>query len=99
MEDSPDHGALCRRYRLTELNTLQENRNTMLKRTTTVDEALYDNLLSASLHETDVMRRLREETSHMPMGGMQIAADQGSFMALLVNLIGAKKTLEVGVFT
>ncbi len=71
----------------------------MLKRTTNVDEALYDYLLSVSLHETDVMRRLREETSHLPMGGMQIAADQGSFMALLVQLIGAKKTLEVGVFT
>lgn len=71
----------------------------MLKRTTNVDRALYDYLLSVSLHETDVMRRLREETSHLPMGGMQIAADQGSFMALLVQLIGAKKTLEVGVFT
>lgn len=71
----------------------------MLKRTTNVDEALYDYLLSVSLHETDVMRRLREETSHLPMGGMQIAADQGSFMALLVKLLGAKKTLEVGVFT
>ncbi|MCX6378672.1 MAG: class I SAM-dependent methyltransferase [Armatimonadetes bacterium] len=71
----------------------------MLKRTTNVDEALYDYLLSVSLHETDVMRRLREETSHLPMGVMQIAADQGSFMALLVQLIGAKKTLEVGVFT
>lgn len=71
----------------------------MLKRITNVDEALYDYLLSVSLHETDVMRRLREETSHLPMGGMQIAADQGSFMALLVQLIGAKKTLEVGVFT
>lgn len=71
----------------------------MLKRTTTVDEALYDYLLSVSLHETDVMRRLREETSDLPMGGMQIAADQGSFMALLVQLLGAKKTLEVGVFT
>lgn len=71
----------------------------MLKRTTNVDDVLYDYLLSVSLHETDVMRRLRERTSELPMGGMQIAADQGSFMALLVQLIGAKKTLEVGVFT
>jgi caffeoyl-CoA O-methyltransferase len=71
----------------------------MLKRTTNVDDALYEYLLSVSLHETDVMRRLREETSHLPMGMMQIAADQGSFMALLIHLLGAKKTLEVGVFT
>ena len=30
---------------------------------------------------------------------MQIAPEQGQFMALLVQLIGARKTLEVGVFT
>ena len=35
----------------------------------------------------------------MPMGQMQIAPEQGQFMALLVELIGAKRTLEVGVFT
>jgi predicted O-methyltransferase YrrM len=30
---------------------------------------------------------------------MQISPEQGQFMALLVQLMGAKKTLEIGVFT
>ena len=39
------------------------------------------------------------ETQKMSAGGMQISPDQGQFMQLLVKLIGAKRTLEVGVFT
>ncbi len=64
-----------------------------------LSEALYDYILSASLREADVLRRLREETAQMPMPIMQIAPEQGQFMALVVELIGAKRTLEVGVFT
>ena len=33
------------------------------------------------------------------MGGMQIAAEQGHFLAFLVRLIGARLTLEIGTFT
>ena len=33
------------------------------------------------------------------MSIMQIAPDQGQFLALLVKLLGAKKTLDIGVFT
>ena len=64
-----------------------------------LSEELYDYILSASLREADVLRRLREETAAMPMAVMQIAPEQGQFMALIVELIGAKRTLEVGVFT
>ncbi len=64
-----------------------------------LSEELYDYILSASLREADVLRRLREETTAMPMAVMQIAPEQGQFMALIVELIGAKRTLEVGVFT
>jgi len=42
---------------------------------------------------------LREETGHHRMATMQIGPEQGAFMALLVRLLGARKTLEVGVFT
>jgi predicted O-methyltransferase YrrM len=42
---------------------------------------------------------LREETAHHHMAMMQIGPEQGAFMALLVRLLGARKTLEVGVFT
>jgi predicted O-methyltransferase YrrM len=46
-----------------------------------------------------VLRRLREETALHPDAEMQIAPEQGQFMALLVRLIGARRTLDVGVFT
>lgn len=60
---------------------------------------LYDYLLSVSLREPEILTQLRQETAQHPMGKMQIAPEQGQFMALLVQLMGAKKTLDVGVFT
>lgn len=60
---------------------------------------LYSYLLDCSLREPSILSQLRQETASHPMAQMQIAPEQGQFMALLVQLIGAKKTLEVGVFT
>ena len=71
----------------------------MSVRTLTMTDEVHEYLLSVSTHLTDPMRRLRDETAHMSNGGMQISAEQGQFMSLLVKLIGAKKCLEVGVFT
>ncbi|MFO1394403.1 MAG: class I SAM-dependent methyltransferase [Steroidobacteraceae bacterium] len=71
----------------------------MSNRTIKVDDALYDYLLSVSLRETPLQRRLREETAANPMSRMQISPEQGQFMALLARLIGAKRCVEVGVFT
>ena len=42
---------------------------------------------------------LREETAADAEARMQISPEQGQFMALLVRLIGARRCLEVGVFT
>jgi predicted O-methyltransferase YrrM len=64
-----------------------------------LDKNLYEYLLSVSLREPEILAKLREETAKHPMSIMQIAPEQGQFMSLLVQLIGAKKTLEVGVFT
>jgi predicted O-methyltransferase YrrM len=47
----------------------------------------------------EVLERVRGETSVMPSAGMQIGADQGALIELLVRLIGAKDALEVGTFT
>jgi predicted O-methyltransferase YrrM len=66
---------------------------------TPLNDRLYEYLLSVSVREPDVLAKLRAETAQMTMSAMQIAPDQGAFMALLVQLMGAKKTLEVGVFT
>lgn len=63
-------------------------------------ELLYSYILENSLREPDVLRRLREETQATnPQAIMAISPVQGQFMMLLLKLIGAKKTLEVGVFT
>lgn len=63
------------------------------------DDRLSDYLLSVSLREPDILRQLREETAPHPWARMQISPEQGQFMALLVQLLGAEKTLEIGVFT
>ncbi len=51
------------------------------------------------LRDTDVKRWLREETSKLPGGMMQVAADQGQIMALLARAVGARIAVEVGTFT
>lgn len=71
----------------------------MPKRTLELDDRLYDYLLAHSLREPEVLRRLRAETEGHPHAVMQIAPEQGQFMALLVELIGARRVLEVGTFT
>lgn len=71
----------------------------MPKQSIGLDNQLYNYLLSVSLREPEILRKLRQETASHPHSGMQISPEQGQFMSLLVQLIGAKKTLEVGVFT
>ncbi len=71
----------------------------MTSRSIHLTDKLYDYLLSVSLRDDKLLRRLRRETERMPMGSMQIAREQGQFMGLLVELMGAKKALEVGTFT
>lgn len=71
----------------------------MTKKSLGLDDRLYNYLLSTSLREHEVLRRLREETASYRNAMMQIAPEQGQFMALLVQLLGAKKAVEIGVFT
>lgn len=62
-------------------------------------ENIYDYMNSVSLREPAILTRLREETAAHPMGGMQIPPEHGQLLALLMQLMGARRTLEVGVFT
>ena len=64
-----------------------------------MDEDLNAYLREVSVREPDVLRRLREETAELEGAGMQISPEQGQLMALLVELLGARKALEVGTFT
>jgi len=70
----------------------------MLNRTV-LTPALYDYLFEVSLREPDVLRGLREETSKMPESEMLIPPEQGQFLNFLAQAIGARKALEIGVFT
>jgi predicted O-methyltransferase YrrM len=71
----------------------------MANRTLNLDDELYGYVLGHSLREQPSQTALREATKTHPHAGMQIGPEQGQFMALLVRLLGARRTLEIGVFT
>ena len=71
----------------------------MSSSTLQLNEKVYDYLLGHSLRESTACQQLREETKPMQMGMMQVSPEQGQFMSLLVELIGASKAVEVGTFT
>jgi len=60
---------------------------------------LHRYVLDNSLREPEVLARLRAETATLANAGMQIGPEQGQLMALLAKLIGARKCIEIGVFT
>lgn len=64
-----------------------------------LDDRLYEYLLSVSLRDDPVAARLRRETARLAESNMQIAPEQAQFLALLVRLTGARRTLDIGVFT
>jgi predicted O-methyltransferase YrrM len=70
-----------------------------MRHTHSLNDAVYDYLLEVSLREPPVLARLREETAGLPRAIMQISPEQGQFMALLAELLGARRVLEVGTFT
>jgi predicted O-methyltransferase YrrM len=64
-----------------------------------LSDPLYQYLLANSVREPEILAKLRAETAQHPLVNMQISPEQGQLMGLLVQLICAKKCLEVGVFT
>ena len=71
----------------------------MTNRSLNLDDALYQYLLDVSLRESALLKRLREETAQLSTAHWQIAPEQGQFMALLVQISGARRILEIGTFT
>ena len=71
----------------------------MSSRTIEMSDALYAYMHRVSLRESDVQRRLREETAALEYSMMQISPEQGQLMRMLAGLIGARRAIEVGVFT
>lgn len=64
-----------------------------------INNELLNYIGHVTLREPEILRRLREETSGHPLADMQISPEQGQFLALLVHMLSARRTLEVGVFT
>ena len=56
-------------------------------------------IYSVSLRESDIVQRLRAETAALPNAGMQSASEQGALLTLLIQMLRAKRTIEIGVFT
>ncbi len=71
----------------------------MSNQTLQLNENTYQYMLSVALREPPILRRLRDETAAMTNANMQIAPEQGQFMALLARMLQARRTVEVGVFT
>jgi len=64
-----------------------------------LSEKLYDYMLSVSLREPEVLERLRHETDRHEKSALRIEPEQGQLMAFLAKLIGARRALEIGVYT
>jgi predicted O-methyltransferase YrrM len=76
-----------------------EDTTAMSNRTLNLNEALYRYVVQYGVREHPAQIRLREATASHPRAMMQISPEQGQFMALLVKLLNARRTIEVGVFT
>ncbi len=64
-----------------------------------IDDTLFEYVLAHAARDHPAQVALREATRTHPHAGMQIGADQAQFMALLVKLLGARRTIEIGTFT
>jgi predicted O-methyltransferase YrrM len=71
----------------------------MTAKSTFVDQAIQEYIIACTVHEHALLRELREETARLPQARMQIGPEQGQLMALLAHTIGARRYLEIGVFT
>lgn len=71
----------------------------MSNKTLDINDQLLRYILKTGVHESELLRELRDETRELEMGRMQIAPEQGAFMGFIAKLIDAKSYVEVGVFT
>jgi len=71
----------------------------MARRSLELDDRLYDYLVQFGTRESELLKDLRAETAKLPGAGMQIGPEQGAFMSLIVELIQAKRAIEIGTFT
>jgi predicted O-methyltransferase YrrM len=71
----------------------------MSNKTIGMSDELAAYVLEFGTREPDVLARLREETGGIPQHDMQVAPEEGALLGLLVELLGARRCIEVGTFT
>ena len=71
----------------------------MSRKNIVIDERLQAYLHQYTLREPPLWSELRAETARLPEFNMQIAAEQGQFISWIVETIGARNAIEIGVFT
>lgn len=71
----------------------------MANRTIGISDDLAAYVRNVGIREPDVLTRLRDETAALPNAQMQVAPEEGAFLAMLVELTGARSYLEIGTFT
>ncbi|RZC69442.1 hypothetical protein C5167_032552 [Papaver somniferum] len=77
---------------------VQEDKSYGNKQIISVTSQLYGYILS-NVREPEILKKLREETSSMRGSQMQVSPDQAQLLAMLVQILGAKRCIEVGVYT
>jgi len=71
----------------------------MANKTIGISDELAAYVVEVGVREPGVLARLREETAAIPQHGMQVAPEEGAFLAMLVQLTGARRCIEIGTFT
>ncbi|RED52384.1 class I SAM-dependent methyltransferase [Aestuariispira insulae] len=64
-----------------------------------LEAPLLSYLIEHGVRESELLAKLREETAKLPGAQMQIAPEQGAFMAMLTRLLDVRLAVEIGVFT
>jgi predicted O-methyltransferase YrrM len=71
----------------------------MTARTLPLDDRLQRYVVAHGARESALQRELRRVTRRMPRASMQIGAEQGALLQVLVRVLGARRCLEIGTFT
>jgi predicted O-methyltransferase YrrM len=71
----------------------------MSNKTMGISDDLAAYVVEVGAREPEVLARLREETAAIPQHGMQIAPEEGAFLAMLAELTGSRRCIELGTFT
>lgn len=71
----------------------------MSHKTLFLNEQLYEYMQATSLRQLPLQRALLDATAKTEWAGIESSPEQVQFLTLLVRLMGAKRCLEIGVFT